>query len=75
MPQFAADFDTVSVAIEPDGDGYSLTLTQDGLRPGYQTNHYSLLRTIEDLFGLEHLGYAGQSGIDAFGLDVFVAVP
>ena len=38
-------------------------------------NHYSLLRTIEDLFGLDHLGFAGQSGLDAFGLDVFVAVP
>jgi hypothetical protein len=36
MPQFAADFDTVSVVIEPDGDGCSLTLTQDGLRPGYE---------------------------------------
>src|SRR5260370_1581303 len=38
-------------------------------------NHYSLLRTLEDLFGLDHLGFAGQSGLDAFGLDVFVAVP
>jgi phosphatidylinositol-3-phosphatase len=38
-------------------------------------NHYSLLRTIEDLFGLGHLGFAGQAGLDSFGLDVFVAVP
>lgn len=36
MPQFAADFDTVIVEIEPDGDGCVLTLTQEGLRPGYE---------------------------------------
>ena len=34
-------------------------------------NHYSLLRTWEDLFGLPHLGYAGAAGLKAFGSDVF----
>jgi phosphatidylinositol-3-phosphatase len=34
-------------------------------------NHYSLLRTIEDIFGLAPLGYAGRS--TAFGADVFNA--
>jgi hypothetical protein len=34
-------------------------------------NHYSLLRTVEDLFGLSHLGYAGQAGLATFGADVF----
>jgi hypothetical protein len=34
-------------------------------------NHYSLLRSIEDWFGLPHLGYAGQRGLRAFGADVF----
>lgn len=34
-------------------------------------NHYSLLRSIEDWFGLPHLGYAGQLGLRAFGTDVF----
>jgi phosphatidylinositol-3-phosphatase len=34
-------------------------------------NHYSLLRTIEDLFGLPQLGYARQPGLKAFGSDVF----
>jgi hypothetical protein len=34
-------------------------------------NHYSLLRTIEDLFGLGHLGYAAADGVDSFGRDVF----
>jgi hypothetical protein len=29
-------------------------------------NHFSLLRTIEDLFGLKHLGYAGLSAVKPF---------
>ncbi len=36
MPQFAADFDTVIVEIEADGEDCVLTLTQEGLRPGYE---------------------------------------
>jgi phosphatidylinositol-3-phosphatase len=36
-------------------------------------NHYSLLRSLEDLFGLEHLGYAAQPGLKAFGDDVYNA--
>src|SRR3954451_22210290 len=38
-------------------------------------NHYGLLRSIEDIFGLGHLGYAAQSGLRAFGSDVFGAAP
>ena len=34
-------------------------------------NHYSLLRSVEDLFGLPHLGYAGAVGLKAFGDDVY----
>jgi len=34
-------------------------------------NHYSLLRTIEDFFGLSHLGYAAAPGLKPFGRDVF----
>src|SRR4051794_35115650 len=34
-------------------------------------NHYALLRSIEDIFGLGHLGYAGQDGLRAFGDDVY----
>lgn len=34
-------------------------------------NHYSLLRTVEDIFGLDHLGYAGRNGLKSFGRDVF----
>ena len=37
-------------------------------------NHYALLRSMEDIFGLAHLGYAGQKGLAAFGRDVFTGV-
>jgi hypothetical protein len=36
-------------------------------------NHYSLLRTIETLFGLKPLGYAASPGARVFGADVFSA--
>jgi len=36
-------------------------------------NHYGLLRTVEDAFGLSHLGYAGVDGLQSFGGDVFNA--
>ena len=36
-----------------------------------QYNHYSLLRSIEDLFGLDHLGYAGAPGLRPFGDDIY----
>ena len=45
------------------------------IRPGTVSrvpyNHYALLRSIEDLFDLGHLGYAGGSDLRAFGPDVF----
>ncbi|MEA5454158.1 alkaline phosphatase family protein [Sinomonas sp. JGH33] len=34
-------------------------------------NHYSLLASIEDLYGLPHLGYANTPGLNRFGLDVY----
>jgi phosphatidylinositol-3-phosphatase len=34
-------------------------------------NHYSLLRSIEDVFGLPHLGYASRPRLASFGRDVF----
>ena len=38
-------------------------------------NHYSLLRSVEDLFGLSHLGYAGVPDLAPFGADVFTNAP
>jgi hypothetical protein len=45
--------------------------TIPGTRTSTRYNHYSLLRTAEDLFGLAHLGYAGASDLAPFGDDVF----
>lgn len=34
-------------------------------------NHYSLLRSIEDIFGVSHLGDANQPQVHSFGSDVY----
>ena len=34
-------------------------------------NHFSLLRSTEDLFGLGHLGYAAQTGLQPLGPEAF----
>jgi hypothetical protein len=46
-----------------------------GTVSGVPYNHYSLLRTIETIFGLPYLGYAGAHDLAAFGADVFGAAP
>jgi hypothetical protein len=61
----------------PGGGRTGAVLLSPSIRPGTTTdeayNHYSLLRSIEDLFGLAHLGYAGARGLRPFGDDVFTA--
>lgn len=34
-------------------------------------NHYALLRSLEDMFGLNYLGFAAQPGLKSFGDDVY----
>lgn len=46
-----------------------------GTRSDMEYNHYSLLRSLEDLFGLSHLGYAKDNALRTFGSDVFTANP
>ena len=45
------------------------------IRPGTVTkhpyNHYSMLRSVEDLFGLSHIGDAKMSQVRPFGADVY----
>jgi phosphatidylinositol-3-phosphatase len=36
-------------------------------------NHYALLCSMEDMFGLSHLGFAGAPGLTCFGDDVYDA--
>ncbi len=38
-------------------------------------NHFALLRSVEDIFGLSHLGYAARPELKAFGADVYNAKP
>jgi hypothetical protein len=63
----------------PGGGRIGAVLLSQYVRPGSITttpyNHYSLLRSVEDLFGLAHLGYAGQAGLKAFGDDIYNATP
>jgi phosphatidylinositol-3-phosphatase len=37
-------------------------------------NHFSLLRSVEDLFGLPHIGYARTPSPGSFGTDVFTGL-
>ena len=57
------------------GDRIGAVLLSPFIHPGTVSdtpyNHYSLLRSIEDIFRLSHLGYAGQADLATFGKDVF----
>jgi phosphatidylinositol-3-phosphatase len=59
----------------PGGGRTGAVLVSPYIKPGTVSkmpyNHYSMLRSIEDFFGLGHLGYAGQKGLKTFGKDVF----
>jgi hypothetical protein len=67
---------TVQPGIFGPGGGRTGTLVLSPFtRPGSVNdqpyNHYALLRSIEDMFGLGHLGYAAAGGLKPFGDDVF----
>lgn len=47
--------------------------TKAGTTSETEYNHYSLLASIEDIFSLPRLGYAGAPGLKSFGPDVFKA--
>ena len=59
----------------PGGGRTGAVLLSRFIKPGTVSNvpynHYSLLRSVEDVFGLPHLGYAGLAGPVSFGSDVF----
>lgn len=44
-----------------------------GAKDATPYNHYSLLRSLEDLYGAGHLGMAAASGLSSFGPDLFAA--
>src|SRR5205085_9011802 len=57
------------------GGRVGAVLLSNFIKPGtvskFQYNHYSLLRSLENAFGLGHLGYAAASGLRPFGTDIF----
>jgi hypothetical protein len=61
----------------PGGGKIGAVLLSPYIRPGSVTqkefNHYSLLRSTEDIFGLPHLGYAENPNPGAFSDDMFDA--
>jgi phosphatidylinositol-3-phosphatase len=61
--------------IGPGGGRIGAVVLSRFVKPGTVStvpyNHYSLLRTVEDIFGLGHLGYAAEPGLQTFGTDVF----
>jgi phosphatidylinositol-3-phosphatase len=59
----------------PGGGRIGAVLISRYIKPGTLStvpyNHYSLLRSVEDLFGLAHLGYAAEADLQPLGADVF----
>jgi hypothetical protein len=59
----------------PGGGDVGAVLLSPCIAPGTVStvayNHYTTLRSVEDIFGLPHLGYAGLSGETSFGSDIF----
>ena len=59
----------------PGGGRIGAVLLSPLIRPGTVStvpyNHYSLLRAIEDIFSLPHLGDAAMTQARSFGADVF----
>jgi hypothetical protein len=78
-PLAAPQYYHIPVTTGPNGiSGGGLTgtvLVSPFIPPGIVSvtpyNHYNTLRTIEDVFGLTHLGYADYPGTVDFGPDVF----
>ena len=59
----------------PGGGRVGAVLLSPFIKPGTVStvdyNHYSMPRTIEDIFGLSHLGDAAMPQVKSFGADVF----
>ncbi len=69
-----------AAALGPEGGGQVGALLLSPFVKGKSTsqepyNHFSLLRTIEDLFGLKHIGYAGAAKVESLAPSLFLAKP
>jgi hypothetical protein len=76
QPQFP-NLPASSSGLRPEGGGQvGALLLSPFVKPGVSQepyNHFSLLRSVEDLFGLKHLGYAASTGVSAFNGAVYSA--
>ncbi|HTK17076.1 MAG TPA: alkaline phosphatase family protein, partial [Acidimicrobiia bacterium] len=59
----------------PGGGRVGALVISDRVEPGSTTatpyNHYSLLCSLENVWGLDHLGFAAAPGLNCFGKDVY----
>jgi hypothetical protein len=60
----------------PGGGKVGMLLVSDAVKPGTTDvidsfNHFAFLKSVEDLFGLDHLGYADDPAMPAFGKAVY----
>jgi hypothetical protein len=74
-PQFPGTPNNGGTSIGRGGGKIGAVLLSPYIKPGTVNatpyNHFSLLRSIEDMFGLDHLGYAARPDLKSFGSDVF----
>jgi hypothetical protein len=71
---------TTTTGTPAGGGQVGLLLLSKYVKPGSvnvtgQYNHFSLLASVENLFGLSHLGYAGAQGLLAFDTSIYNAHP
>jgi len=63
----------------PGGGRIGAVVLSPFIKPGTVSkvpyNHYSMLRSVEDLFRLKHIGYADRRGLVPFGADVYTKAP
>ena len=59
----------------PGGGRVGAVLVSRFIKPGSTSatpyNHYAMLCSLEDIFGVKYLGYAAESGLQCFGKDVY----
>ena len=64
----------VALSPGPGGGRVGAVLLSPCIKPGTVNddpyNHYSMLRSVEDNWGLPHLGMAGQDGLEPFDSNV-----
>jgi phosphatidylinositol-3-phosphatase len=75
LPASLGNISLVMTKANYGGDQTGAVMISKFIKPGTVStvpyNHYSMLKSIEDIFGLAHLGYAGQAGLAGFGNDIF----